>query len=157
MFGSPIFVGGLGRIHKSSQKIRALQSLPPGPDQRFVRLGAIAKPTLRAGVGTEGPHRRVGVHSPNSRRHNKAWQSITQGATTKHGSPDPRLEGPQQHSPLGGFQRVGSTPPPLPSQIHFPISRMEGSLWVPKSAMTARPWEAFTLLEQLSMGTLSNA
>ena len=44
----------------------------------------------------EGPHRRVGVHHHNSRRHKEVWVFITptQGATPKSGSAAAQLKGP---------------------------------------------------------------
>ena len=40
----------------------------------------------------------MGVHIPNSRGHNKVWESVspTQGATPKCGSPYPQLKGPNR-------------------------------------------------------------
>ena len=56
----------------------------------------------------------MGVHNPNSKGHTEAPESITptRGATLKHGSPSPQLEGP--HRGMG---------------VHDPSSRGRTEAW----------------------------
>ena len=80
----------------------------------------------------KGPHQSVVVHSPNSRGHTGAWESIspnsrghtkvwesispTRGATVKHGTPYPQLKGRNWSA-----------------GVHIPNSRGHTETWVPTS------------------------